>query len=51
MLGVCVVVQSAINLQRNQQQSCLDIELSFPVSPLQSRVSTHFAAYAWCTTT
>ena len=36
---VCVVVQSAICLQRNHQHSCLDIELSFPrVAPSVTRV-------------
>ena len=36
---VCVVVQSAICLQRNHQHSCLDIELSFSrVAPSVTRV-------------
>ena len=39
LVCVCVVVQSAICLQRNHQHSCLDIELSFSrVAPSVTRV-------------
>ena len=52
MLGVCVLwcrVRYACNAIINILVWTLNFP--FPVLPLQSRVSAHFAAYAWCTTT